>query len=642
MNHPAMLKNMTDTNGRPQATALLSLCALSVLISFQLSQGVVSAPVPARKPAVAEQPKSGNFMDFSKALPFFTKSATRTTYEQASFTGHSVPGGDVALYKDIFKLQASGKMNEADKLVARLDDRSLMGHVLYQRYAHPSYKTSFIELKNWMDLYADQAGANRIYKMAQNRVPAGYKGNLKKPKESSIVAGGSDTLVAPAKVYKTPRIRTSAQESKARSAKSAIIALVMDGKMDSALQRLKDADSATFDSVEYDTIRGQIAAAYMYQGKMDRAYEIATAAVQRSGKGAPLAGWVAGMVSWQGKRYKESARFFEIAGNSPYSSGWMAAAGSYWAARSHMRLGNVKQVSAWLSKAGEHPRTFYGLIATRALGRDFDFNWHVPTFTKQYYDRLMSTPEGARAMALVAAGQPHRAESELMRVKVNDESMRNAILAYAGYADLPALAMRLGNAVSGSEGKIYDAALYPRTPWEPDEGYKVDPALINAIARQESRFDPGAKSSKGATGLMQIMPSTAAFVVRDLDDVSPDFELKDPQTNLNIAQIYIQTLLKDRAVQGDILKLLVAYNAGPGNLARWQKQWDEVSDPLMFIELIPSGQTRAYVERVLSNYWIYRLREDLPTPTLDALAAGKPALYAADFDERGTFRLASR
>ena len=229
-----------------------------------------------------------------------------------------------------------------------------------------------------------------------------------------------------------------------------------------------------------------------------------------------------------------------------------------------------------------------------------------------------------------------------MRVKVNDEGMRNAILAYAGYADLPALAMRLGNAVSGSEGKIYDAALYPRTPWEPDEGYKVDPALINAIARQESRFDPAAKSSKGATGLMQIMPSTAAFVVRDLDDVSPNFELKDPQTNLNIAQIYIQTLLKDRAVKGDILKLLVAYNAGPGNLARWQKQWDKVADPLMFIELMPSAETRAYVERVLSNYWIYRLREDLPTPTLDALAAGKPALYAADFDERGTFKLASR
>lgn len=638
-----MLKFMTETNGRPQATILLSLCILTVMTSFQLSQGSTTAPVPTRKPVAvsAEKQEFGNFMDFSKALPFFTK-ATGTTYEQVSFTGHSVPGGDVALYKNIFKLQADGKMNEADKLVARLDDRSLMGHVLYQRYAHPAYKTSFIELKNWMDLYADQAGAGRIYKMAQNRVPAGYKGSLKQPRESRIVAGGPDTLVATAKTYSSPRDRTPAQNSKARNAKSAIVAMIMDGKMDAANQRLKQEGTATFDSVEYDSLRGQIAAAYMYQGKMDRAYELAVASSQRSGKGAPLAGWVAGMASFQGKRYKEAAKFFEVTGSSPYSSGWMAAAGSYWAARSHMRLGNVKQVSAWLGKASQHPRTFYGLIATRALGRDFDFNWHVPTFTKQYYDALMSTPEGARAVALVAAGQPHRAESELMRVKVSNDNMRNAILAYAGYADLPALAMRLGNAVSGSEGKIYDAALYPRTPWEPDEGYKVDPALINAIARQESRFDPGAKSSKGATGLMQIMPSTAAFVVRDLDDISPDFELKDPQTNLNIAQIYIQTLLKDRAVKGDILKLLVAYNAGPGNLARWQKQWDEVSDPLMFVELIPSAETRAYVERVLSNYWIYRLREELPTPTLDALAAGKPALYAADFDERGTFRLASR
>ncbi len=646
-----MHKNMTYPTGRPQASALLSLCVLSVMLGSQLLQqgAVIHAPQKLVVAAVVGQERapvsdsvSGNFMDFSKALPFLSKSTRTQTYQAVSFTSQQMPGGDAALYKDIFALQADGKMREADKLIAGLEDRRLMGHVLYQRYAHPSYKTSFNELRAWMDKYAAQPGADRIYKMASSRVPAGYAGSLKKPQDNGGFSGGPDALVSSGKTYASPRDRTSAEQSRTRSARGAIMSLVMDGRMDAALKRLQTEGAKTFDTVEYDSLRANIAAAYMYQGKMTTAYQLAVASAHRSNKFAPLAGWVAGMTSWQGHRYKEAAKFFEMTGASEYSSGWMSAAGSYWAARSHMRLGDVRQVSAWLGHASQHPRTFYGLIATRTLGRDFDFNWHVPTFTKAYYDALMSTPAGSRAIALVAANQQHRAENELLHLDVSEPGMRDAVLAYAGYADLPALAMKLGNSMSGGEdGKMYDAALYPRTSFEPENGYKVDPALINAIARQESRFDPAAKSSAGALGLMQIMPSTAAFVVRDLRDVNREYALKDPQTNINIAQKYIQTLLKDPAVKGDILKLLVAYNAGPGNLSRWNRQWDEISDPLMFIELIPSAQTRAYVERVLSNYWIYRLRESAPTPTLDALASGKPALYAADTGD-GTFSIASR
>ncbi len=247
-------------------------------------------------------------------------------------------------------------------------------------------------------------------------------------------------------------------------------------------------------------------------------------------------------------------------------------------------------------------------------------------------------------MALVAAGQPHLAENELQRINATDDDLRDAILAYANYANLPALAMRLGNVVSSSEGKFYDAALYPKAPWEPDNGYKVDPALINAIARQESRFDPGAESPSGALGLMQLMPGTASAISHDLrvSDSEKEYRLKDPQLNLEIGQRYIQDLLKDRSVQGDILKLLVAYNAGPGNLSRWKRQWSDVDDPLLFIELIPSAQTRSYVERVLSNYWIYRLRENQRTPTLDALAEGRPALYASNEENQWFFNVASR
>ncbi len=389
-------------------------------------------------------------------------------------------------------------------------------------------------------------------------------------------------------------------------------------------------------AVEYDQIQSKIAASYLYSGNGKRAGELAAASLKRSGKYVPMAGWVAGLAAWENGEYKKSAAAFEIPATSDYASGWTAAAASYWAARAHMRAGNVRVVSKWLEVGMEHPRTFYGLIATRSLGRDFDFNWKVPTFTKNYFDTLMKTDSGNRAIALVAAGQPHLAENELIRMKPEDDNMRDALLAYAGYADLPSLGMRLASLVSDEAGAFYDAALYPTGPWKPEEGYKIDPALIYAITRQESKFDPLAKSSAGAVGLMQVMPSTASSIVEDPS-------LTNPQENLEVAQRYLENLLKDKSVQGDMVMLLIAYNAGPGNLAKWKKQWPEVKDPLLFIELIPSSETRAYVERVLANFWIYRLKDGQPTPTLDSLATGKIAKYTHNnvSEHKGPYQTAS-
>jgi soluble lytic murein transglycosylase-like protein len=269
------------------------------------------------------------------------------------------------------------------------------------------------------------------------------------------------------------------------------------------------------------------------------------------------------------------------------------------------------------------PRTFYGLLSTRALGRDFDFNWKTPAFTKDYLDELSRIPAANRAMALVAAERLDLAEAELIRIRPENDRQRKALLSYAGYANLPGLALRVASSASSMRRDgFYDAALYPMGPWQPKEGYKIDPALVHAIMRQESRFDITAESPSGARGLMQLMPATARSVAG-----KKDAPLDHPETNLELGQRYLENLLESTVVNDDLLLLLIAYNAGPGNLAKWKKRWADVKDPLLFIELIPSSETRAYVERVLSNYWIYRLREGQNTPTLNALAEGRPALY---------------
>ena len=78
--------------------------------------------------------------------------------------------------------------------------------------------------------------------------------------------------------------------------------------------------------------------------------------------------------------------------------------------------------------------------------------------------------------------------------------------------------------------------------------------------------------------------------------------------------------------------LAVAYNGGPGNLRKWRAKIDDGGDPLLFIETIPSRETRNFVERVLANFWIYRMRLGQATPSLDLVAGGSWSPYVS-FDD---------
>jgi soluble lytic murein transglycosylase-like protein len=148
--------------------------------------------------------------------------------------------------------------------------------------------------------------------------------------------------------------------------------------------------------------------------------------------------------------------------------------------------------------------------------------------------------------------------------------------------------------------------------------------------RQESSFDPLAKSPDGARGLMQLMPRTAAAL-----DSNRGFkgrqraELYDPTLNISLGQRYLIQLLRSKRVGNDVLRLAAAYNAGPGNLGHWERRMDYGHDPLLFIETLPTLETRLFVERVLTNLWIYRQRFGQGTPTLHALASGRWPTYRA-------------
>jgi len=596
-----------------------------------------SIPIPDRKPTMAKwtKAKTQGIQLASASSVKSSNSIKNYTLKTSPFASKSAFSDKQArLHREIFQLQRQGKIEEANKRFAGLNTSILKGHILAERYLHPNaYKASYDELKQWLDAYADHPQAKRIYKLAQNRKGLHASRDLKKPVAYRAIAGNLVAKSLRSKNYRSTKSRAPAQEKRMQKLMRDIHKHVERREPTLALNILSNDYAVQFiDNVEYDRLSAKIAAGFLYAGKLENAARISRAAIKRSGLYAPQAGWVDGLVRWQHGQYTKAAQSFELAATSPYSSGWMISAAAYWASRAHMRAGNEKLVRKWLGLAAIYPRTFYGLIATRAMGNESRFNWSVPSLTRDHMKYIEGTKNGLRATALLKSGQLDLASAEIRNINPGKSvEKQEALIAYANNYRLPALSMRLANAYSSPNGDLYDAALYPVTDWAPAKGYRIDKALIHAIIRQESRFHSSAANPSGATGLMQLMPSTANYVSgkKIYSNAAGQHQLKSPETNLELGQTYIEELLNHRAVGQDLLSMAIAYNAGPGNLSKWKRERSHIQDPLMFIETIPFNETRAFVERVLSNYWIYRIRLNQNTPSLDAVAKGKWARYAA-------------
>jgi soluble lytic murein transglycosylase-like protein len=189
----------------------------------------------------------------------------------------------------------------------------------------------------------------------------------------------------------------------------------------------------------------------------------------------------------------------------------------------------------------------------------------------------------------------------------------------AGLAETTMRSMKINYPHGGGP----DIAAYPIPKWVPEGGFRTDRALIYALIRQESSFNPDAVSPAGARGLMQLMPATARFVARVSGHPAADAErLGDPELNMTLGQNYLQLLLSESGVNYDLFRLAVAWNGGPGNMERWRRAADDPADPLLYIETIPAKETRNFIEQVLANFWIYRHRLGQQAPSLDALASG--------------------
>ncbi|MBP7843752.1 MAG: lytic transglycosylase domain-containing protein [Proteobacteria bacterium] len=130
----------------------------------------------------------------------------------------------------------------------------------------------------------------------------------------------------------------------------------------------------------------------------------------------------------------------------------------------------------------------------------------------------------------------------------------------------------------------------------------TDPYLLLSVARQESSFNPLARSPANARGIMQILPSTARVLSGNRYT-----NLYSPEKNIKLGAQYMAQLTERF---GSVEKALAAYNAGPNRVVEWEKRYP-VSNMLLFMDLIPFRETRNYVTKILcNNYWYEKLYAD--------------------------------
>jgi len=163
------------------------------------------------------------------------------------------------------------------------------------------------------------------------------------------------------------------------------------------------------------------------------------------------------------------------------------------------------------------------------------------------------------------------------------------------------LAIRLAIRKYGYGSVVYSAIAFPKPFWNTVERasntYGISPALIYAVMRQESLFDTYAISVAGAKGLMQLLDGTAQYMARK-EGVRIK-SLFHPETNILLGVAYLRYLLD--MWNGDLVRALASYNAGPTRV----KDWNSTEDVYLFIETVPIAETRNYVKRVLYNYYVY-------------------------------------
>ena len=305
-----------------------------------------------------------------------------------------------------------------------------------------------------------------------------------------------------------------------------------------------------------------------------------------------------------------AAHFANIAavGASPITKGRAL----YWQGRAAEAQGDLIAAQAFYGDGARYITTFYGqLSAERAGIKELRLD-HDPVVTQADRARFYGREQIRAARILADAGIKDLFRSLVLYI---DDTLPNAeesallVDMARGYGDQD-LAMRAVR-TAAQRGFTLPERGYPLLDhlFTPGPG-AAETAFVYSISRQESNFDPNARSGVGARGMMQLMPSTAAIVARQMGESYSAERLSDPFYNMRLGSTYLGSMVSN--FSGSYVMASAAYNAGPGRPAQWVTLCGDprgaTTDPLDFIECIPFSETRNYVMRTIETTMVYRAR----------------------------------
>jgi soluble lytic murein transglycosylase len=325
-----------------------------------------------------------------------------------------------------------------------------------------------------------------------------------------------------------------------------------------------------------------------------------------------LAGWVALRYLDQPAEAKEHFLALRDTVSTPIST----ARAQYWLGRTEEALGNEIGAQVHFRAAAEHPTTFYGQLGyLRVAGR----NAHLvlsedPQATAAERAAFHARPQIRAARLLYEMGDTRLAGSFLRDYAKSLSDLAEIALAgdLADRWGLTNVAVQIGKDAVNSGKPVYQLAFLTGgiPPFKP-AGTPVEHALLYAIARQESLFNPAAQSPAGARGLMQLMPSTAKRTARRMSiPFNVNRLTQDAAYNARIGSAHIGELMAE--MRDSYIMIIAGYNAGGGRVRQWIAAHGDPRnpsiDPIDWIERIPFSETRNYVQRVLENLQVYRAR----------------------------------
>ena len=484
----------------------------------------------------------------------------------------ALSSADRLSYTTAFDALRRGDIEAARASARQAQDRVLLGQVEFESLFHPDHVATYEELTAWLETYSDLPCAGRVYALALRRRPDGAPepvkpgGLLGRTWNSVVSAVSGEPAVDP---MKAARI-----------------------------------------AYNNDDLTG------------------ASALGREIGDW-----WTVGLAEWRLGQFHESFTAFERVANDPTEDPWVRAGAAFWTARAAAQSGRQDRVEDYLRLSGQWPATFYGQIALRQLGEEpvIENLGPRPYQAAPRLQRAVYSPPGAGVEANEleafvrsdARAKRTVAYYEVGRRSEGENELRSGLRTAAGDAARMWTALaRVMMSGNGGDAARIDATRFPMPVLEPEGGFVIEKALVYALARKETDFNPDARSSAGAYGMMQVMPTTAAEMTGDRTFVTDPSKLLVPATNMRLGQAYINRMLQLPAFQGDLLRAVASYNAGPGPMLTAVRKLGPDADPLLLIETIDVPQARDYVEKVVAGYWIYQRMFGGPLNTLDAVASG--------------------